>query len=78
MCNIERASYKGSLNKILNSISKSVFEIVVVVAVQSNFHLKIYQNKIFYFLKIIFDINTLKRYENIKKFILNKKTKIKI
>jgi len=67
MCNIERASYKGSLNKILNSISKSVFEIVVVVAVQSNFHLKIYQNKIFYFLKIIFDISTLKRYENIKK-----------
>jgi hypothetical protein len=60
MCNIERASYKGSLNKILNSISKSVFEIVVVVAVQSNFHLKIYQNKIFYFLKIIFDISTLK------------------
>jgi hypothetical protein len=49
MCNIERASYKGSLNKILNSIPKGVFEIVVVVAVQSNFYLKIHQNKVFYF-----------------------------
>jgi hypothetical protein len=32
---------------------------------------------IFLFLKIIFDINTLKRYENIKKIFLNRK-KIKI
>jgi len=29
----------------------------------------------FYFLKIIFDINTSKRYENIKKIILSKKKK---
>jgi hypothetical protein len=35
-----------------------------------------HQNNIFfYFLKIIFDINTSKRYENIKKIILSKKKK---
>jgi len=37
------------------------------------FGLKMHQNNFFYFLKIIFDINTLKRYKNIKKIILNKK-----
>jgi len=33
MYNIERASYKDNLNKILNLIPKGMFEIVVVVAV---------------------------------------------
>jgi hypothetical protein len=42
-----------------------VFEIVV--AVQSAFCLEMHQNNFFYFLEIIFDISTLKRYENIKK-----------
>jgi hypothetical protein len=44
-----------------------------MVAIQSAFHLKIHQNKFFYFLKIIFNIITLKRFKNKKKnFILNK------
>jgi hypothetical protein len=43
-----------------------VFEIVV--AVRSAFCLEMHQNKFFYFLEIIFDISTLKRYENIKNF----------
>jgi hypothetical protein len=45
-----------------------MFEIVVVVAVQSAFHLEINQNKVFFiFLKIIFNISTSKQSENIKK-----------
>jgi hypothetical protein len=47
-----------------------MFEIVVVV--QSVFCLEMHQNNIFFiFKKIIFDINTLQRFENIKK--INKK-----
>jgi len=43
------------------------------------FFLEIYQNKLFfYFKKIIFDISTSKRSENIKKIILSKKNKNKI
>jgi hypothetical protein len=42
-----------------------MFESVVAVAFQSVFHLKIYQNDIF-FKKIIFDINISKRSEKIK------------
>jgi hypothetical protein len=45
----------------------------IVTAVQNAFRLEMNQNKNIYFLKIIFDINTSKRSENIKKFILNKK-----
>jgi hypothetical protein len=41
------------------------------VAVQSIFYLEMYQNK----KKIIFNISLLKRFENIKKFILSKKIK---
>ena len=45
-----------------------MFVIVVAVAVQSVFRLEMHQNDIFfYFLKIIFEINTSKRSENIKK-----------
>jgi hypothetical protein len=46
---------------------------VVVVAVQNTFHLEIHQDDfLFYFLKIIFDISTSKRFKNTKKiFILN-------
>jgi hypothetical protein len=44
-----------------------VFESVVMVTFQSNFHLKIHQNNIFYFLKFIFNINISKRSKNIKK-----------
>ena len=43
-------------------------EIVVAVAIQSVFRLKMHQNDIFfYFLKVIFEISTSKRFENIKK-----------
>jgi hypothetical protein len=38
----------------------SLFESVIAVTFQSVFHLEIYQNNIFYFLKIIFDINVSK------------------
>jgi hypothetical protein len=38
----------------------SVFENVVVVVFKNIFYLEKYQNNIFYFLKIIFDISTLK------------------
>jgi hypothetical protein len=44
-----------------------------VKAVQNAFCLEMHQNKNIYFFKIIFDINASKRYENIKKYILNKK-----
>ena len=41
-----------------------VFESVIVIVFQSAFHSKMDQNNIFcYFLKIIFDINTSKRYK---------------
>jgi len=42
-----------------------VFGVVVVVTIQSIFHLKIHQNKFFLFLKIIFDINSWKWFEKI-------------
>jgi len=44
-----------------------MFGSVVMVAFQSNFHLKIHQKNIFYFLKFIFDINISKRSKNTKK-----------
>jgi hypothetical protein len=50
-----------------------LFEIVVVVIVQSVFRLEMHQNNIFYFLKIIFNISTSKQYKNIKNNIFNKK-----
>jgi hypothetical protein len=51
----------------------SLFEIIVAVAIQSVFHLKIYQNKAFLFFKNYFwhqHIKTIWNY--IKKIILNK------
>ena len=39
----------------------------IVIAVQNVFRLKMHQNNIFYFKKIIFYINTSKQYENILK-----------
>jgi hypothetical protein len=43
-----------------------MFKIVVAVAVQSVFRLEMHQNNIFLiFLKIIFEISTLKRPKNI-------------
>jgi hypothetical protein len=48
-----------------------VFDIAIVVAFQSVFYLKMYQNNI-YILKFIFDTNTSKRFKNTKKLILNK------
>ena len=47
-----------------------VFESVVAVAFQSTFYLEMYQNNIFYFLKIIFNISTSKSSENIKKILI--------
>ena len=53
-----------------------MFESVVTVAFQSSFYLEIYQNNIFYFLKIIFDISVSKWSKNTKKIlILCKKNK---
>jgi hypothetical protein len=37
-----------------------MFESVVAVPFQNSFYLEIYQNNIFYFLKIIFDISASK------------------
>ena len=56
--------------------SKGLFRIVIVVMVQSIFRLKCIKIIFFYFLKIIFKISTLKRYENIKNKFLTKKFKI--
>jgi hypothetical protein len=51
---------------------------MVVVVFQSAFYLEMHQHNIFYFLKFIFDINTLKQSKNTKtKLFLNKK-KIKL
>ena len=45
-----------------------MFKSKIAVADQSFFYSEIYQNNIFFiFKKIIFDISTSKRYENIKK-----------
>jgi hypothetical protein len=52
---------------------KSTFGIVVAVVIQSVFRLKIYQNKKNNFLKIIFNISTSKRKENIKKIYFKQK-----
>jgi len=41
-------------------ISESVFGSVVMIVFQSIFYSEMYQNNIFYFLKIIFDISALK------------------
>ena len=55
-----------------NHLTISVFEIIVAVAIQSVFHLEMYQNKIFLFFKNYFwqYIKTIWNYK--KKFILNK------
>ena len=51
-----------------------MFEIIVVIAVQSIFRLEMYQDDVFLFFKIIFNISVLKRFKNTKKIlILNKK-----
>jgi hypothetical protein len=44
-----------------------LFGIVAAIAVQSVFRLEMHQKEVFHFKKIIFDISTTKRYENIKK-----------
>jgi hypothetical protein len=49
---------------------------VVVITVQNAFYLEMYQNDFFYFLKIIFEISTSKRFENIKKINIFFKKKI--
>jgi hypothetical protein len=49
-----------------------MFGNIVVIVFQSSFYLEMYQTIFLYFLKIIFDINILERYKNIKKLILNK------
>ena len=45
-----------------------------MIAVQNIFRLEMYQDDVFLFFKIIFNISTLKRFKNTKKIlILNKK-----
>jgi len=52
---------------IVHILFKWVFISVVMIVFQSDFHLEMYQNNIFYFKKVIFDISIWKWYENIKK-----------
>jgi hypothetical protein len=55
-----------------------VFGSVVVVVFQSIFYSEKYANNIFLFFKIIFDISTLKLFENIKNILIQSKKKIQI
>jgi hypothetical protein len=48
-----------------------------VVVFQSIFYSEKYANNIFLFFKIIFDISTLKLFENIKNILIQSKKKIK-
>jgi hypothetical protein len=50
-----------------------MFVFVLAVTFQSTFYSEIYQNNIFLFLKISFDINTSKQFENTKKINLKQK-----
>jgi hypothetical protein len=52
-----------------------VFGSVVVVVFQSIFHSEKYANNIFLFFKIIFEISTLKLFENIKNILIQSKKK---
>jgi len=52
--------------------NECVFRSVVAITFQNAFHLQIYQNNIFYFLKIIFDISASKWFSNTKKKYLFK------
>jgi len=54
-----------------------MFRIVVTVVFYSVFYSEIYQNNIFYFLKIIFDINASKWSKNTKKILIWSKKKLK-
>jgi len=55
-----------------------VFDSVVVIAFQIAFYAEIHANNFFYFLKIIFDINTSKRSKKYKPHsILTKKIEIR-
>jgi len=58
-------------------ISESVFGSVVMIVFQSIFYSEMYQNNIFYFLKIIFDISALKWSKNTKKILIWSKEKNK-
>jgi len=58
--------------------AKSVFDSVVLVAFQIIFHAEIHANDFFYFLKIIFDISTLKRSKKYKLHSILIKKKFKI
>jgi len=60
-------------------IQNNVFENIVVGTFQSAFHSEKYANNIFLFFKIIFEISTLKLFENIKNILIqSKKKKIQI
>jgi hypothetical protein len=48
-------------------VTQGLFSSVVAIVFQNVFHSKIYQNNIFYFIKINFDTNTLKQSKNILK-----------
>jgi hypothetical protein len=55
-----------------------VFGSVVVVAFQIAFCAEIHANDFFYFLKIIFDISTSKRFKRYKPHLILTKKKFKI
>jgi hypothetical protein len=55
-----------------------MFKIIAVIAVQSIFRLEMYQDDVFLFFKIIFNISTLKRFKNTKKILILNKKNLKI
>jgi len=55
-----------------------MFEIIVVIAVQSIFRLEMYQDDVFLFFKIIFNISVLKQFKNTKKILILNKKNLKI
>jgi hypothetical protein len=55
-----------------------MFKIIVVIAVQSIFRLEMYQDDVFLFFKIIFNISTLKWFKNTKKILILNKKNLKI
>jgi hypothetical protein len=54
-------------------LTKVLFESKVKIIFQNIFHLKIHQNNFFYFLKLIFNINISKKFNNTYKIYCDTK-----
>jgi hypothetical protein len=68
--NADKQTENFHLNSTKLAIAEGMFGRVVMVVFQSVFHSEMHQNNVFYFLKIIFEINTSKRSEIIKKILI--------